>query len=95
MHARVLVLLAAAGITIGPVVASAQQLYNACEETSYDSPVEPCGGGHQQDTVKRDEASLELSRHRHRYLEDKLKKLEASVDKLQAEVDALNRKAAP
>ena len=53
--------------------------YDACNEQFYDSSQEPCGGGHQHTAGKRDETGLELSRHRHRYLEDQIKQLQQQV----------------
>lgn len=70
------------------------QEYDGCNEQGYDSTDEPCGGGHQHTGGARDENSLERARHRHRYLEDQLKKLTAKVDALSAEVAQLKKPAA-
>lgn len=77
----------------GPVTAVAQE-YDGCSEQGYDSVDEPCGGGHQHTAGKRDENSLERSRHRHRYLEEEIRKLSAKVDALTAEVAQLKKPAA-
>jgi hypothetical protein len=65
--------------------------YDSCQEQLYDPIDEPCGGGHQHVPGKRDEASLDLSRHRHRYLEERIRKLNEKVDKLAKEVAELKK----
>jgi hypothetical protein len=73
---------------------AAAQEYDGCNEQFYDSVEEECGGGHQHNSGKRDEVSLERSRHRHRYLEDQIKQLTQKVSALSAEVDQLKKAAA-
>ena len=65
--------------------------YDSCQEQLYDPVDEPCGGGHQHVPGKRDEAGLDLSRHRHRYLEEQIRKLDEKVKKLTEEVAALKK----
>lgn len=65
--------------------------YDSCQEQLYDPVDEPCGGGHQHIPGKRDEASLDLSRHRHRYLEERIRQLNEKVDKLVEEVAQLKK----
>lgn len=65
--------------------------YDSCQEQFYDPIDEPCGGGHQHVQGKRDEGSLDLSRHRHRYLEERIRKLNQKVDELAKEVAELKK----
>ena len=85
LHAALVV---ASVIALGAAAARAAE-YDACNETFYDSSDEPCGGGHQHNPGQRDENSLELSRHRHRYLEVQIKQLQQTVTKLSQDVEQL------
>jgi hypothetical protein len=67
------------------------QEYDGCNEQLYDSKDEACGGGHQHIGGKRDEVSLERSRHRHRYLEEQIRQLNEKVAGLAAEVEQLKK----
>jgi len=85
-----------AGVTLAALVALAPaatraQDYDGCNEQFYDSNEEPCGGGHQHSAGKRDETSLERSRHRHRYLEDQIHELNKKVAALSTEVEQLKK----
>ncbi len=86
-------LMMASLIWLAPMVARGQE-YDGCGEQFYDSVDEPCGGGHQHVAGKRDEVSLERSRHRHRYLEDQIRQLTQKVTALAAEVDQLKKAGA-
>jgi len=86
-------LVVASVVTFGPMVARGSD-YDACNETFYDPTQEPCGGGHQHTGGKRDENALELSRHRHRYLEEQIKTLQEKVTKLSDDVEQLKKAAA-
>ena len=88
-----------AGLTMAALVALAPaatwaQEYDGCNEQFYDSNEEPCGGGHQHAGGKRDEVSLERSRHRHRYLEDQIRELNKKVVALASEVEQLKKAGA-
>ena len=93
MRALCAVLLVASVIGFGAAVARGEE-YDGCNEQFYDSNLEPCGGGHQHASGKRDEISLERSRHRHRYLEDQIKELQGKVAALTHEVEELKKGAA-
>jgi predicted RNase H-like nuclease (RuvC/YqgF family) len=80
----------AAVLALTPVRAYTQE-YDGCNEQGYDSADEPCGGGHQHTAGKRDENSLERSRHRHRYLESQIDKLKQQVAALSKEVEQLKK----
>ena len=83
----------AAVLVLTPVGAQTQE-YDGCNEQGYDSVDEPCGGGHQHSAGKRDENSLERSRHRHRYLETQIDKLKEQVAALSKEVEQLKKAGA-
>ena len=85
------VLACVVGFSVPPALATD---YDACNETFYDYTDEPCGGGHQHTAGKREETSLELSRHRHRYLEVQLKQLQQTVTKLSDEIEQLKKAVA-
>lgn len=93
MRAMCAALVVASVIGFGAAVARGTD-YDACNETFYDSTQEPCGGGHQHTAGKRDETGLDLSRHRHRYLEVQIKELQDKVAKLSDAVDQLKKTAA-
>ena len=78
----------------GAVAFAGEQEYDGCKEQAYDSTLEPCGGGHQHASGKRDEVSLERSQHRHRYIEDQIKQLNDKVSKLESEVEQLKKAGA-
>ena len=80
-------------LVLTPLSARTQE-YDGCNEQGYDSADEPCGGGHQHNAGKRDENSLERSRHRHRYLESQIDKLREQVAALSKEVEQLKKASA-
>jgi len=80
-------------VALAPAATRAQE-YDGCNEQFYDSAEEPCGGGHQHAGGKRDEVSLERSRHRHRYLEDQIRELSKKVAALASEVEQLKKAGA-
>lgn len=76
------------------VVGGTEPEYDGCLEQGYDSTDEPCGGGHQHSKGKRDERSIELARHRHRYLEEQIKQLNNKLAALSTEVEQLKKATA-
>ena len=95
MRVLCVVLLAASLAAFVPKIARSENVeYDGCNEQFYDSSEEPCGGGHQHQGGKRDEVSLERSRHRHRYLEEQIKELSQKVDRLTGEVAELEKAGA-
>jgi len=93
MRALCAALVVASMVVFGAAITHASD-YDACNETFYDPTDEPCGGGHQHNAGQRDENSLELSRHRHRYLEQQVKQLQQTVAKLTSDVEQLKKAAA-
>ena len=80
-------------VALAPLTASSQD-YDGCQELFYDAPEDACGGGHQHAKGKREESALEQSRHRHRYIEAQIAKLQKQVEALQGEIAQLKRPAA-
>ena len=83
----------AAVLALTPVGGRTQE-YDGCNEQGYDSADEPCGGGHQHTSGKRDENSLDRARHRHRYLESQIDKLKEQVAALTKDVEQLKKASA-
>ena len=80
-------------VALTPLGAHTQE-YDGCNEQGYDSVDEPCGGGHQHTSGKRDENSLDRARHRHRYLETQIDKLKQQVAALSKDVEQLKKAGA-